>query len=66
MKALNAAPAVFRVAVIFLGRILRRAAKHQVFEQVREAGLARLHFIARTGSDHDEKRNDIRDSRWGS
>ena len=46
--------------VVLLRRDMLCAAKHQVLEQVREARLARLDFVARPGGDDDVERDDVR------
>ena len=58
VNALDAAPIRFR-ACSYFGRELLRAAEHQVFEQVREAGVSRFHLVARAGLHHDVQRHDI-------
>src|SRR5580698_3649218 len=51
---------VLQFVLIALRGEFRRAAKHQVLEEMREAALARLDLIAGTCSDDDKERNDIR------
>ena len=52
-------PPDFQRGIVFVGRELRRSAKHQVFEQMSEAALAGLDLISRTCSHHDKQRDDI-------
>ena len=59
MEAFDDAPMRFSVWLYFSGGYFCRAAEHQVFEQVREPGVARLHFIARPGLHHDVDRDDV-------
>ncbi len=59
VKALDAAPASGQRGLVFLRRELRRPAKHEVFEKMREAALAGLYLIARSGSYDDEDRHDV-------
>ncbi len=44
------------------GRIVRRAAKHQVLEEVREAGFPRFHLVARAGLDRNLNADQVRKS----
>jgi hypothetical protein len=43
--------------VVLLGRVLLGAAEHHVLEEVREAGLAGLHLVARARLDRDLQRH---------
>ena len=49
----------FQHGRVFLGRKLLSAAKHQVLEQVREAGVAGFDLIAGAGLDHDNQRHHV-------
>ena len=44
---------------VHIGRVFFRTPEHHVLEEMREAGLARFDFIARTGLDRDLDRDDV-------
>ncbi len=46
--------------LITLGRKFGGAAEHQMFKEMREAALPGFDLIARTRSDNDEQRDDVR------
>ena len=50
---------VLQFGLITRGRKLLRAAEHEVLEEMREAALAGLDFVARARADDDEERDDV-------
>ena len=64
MLALSRAPALRHdLRGTCSGGVVRRAAEHQVLEEVREAGLAGLDLVARAGLDRNLDADEVRKSR---